>query len=198
MLEQFMTILTYWEVWLGMILFCLLSVGGMKAFAPLPLSNRAFSVLMTINNFLYVTVLVVWLGPILLLGQGAYGSARGMYAFNLVHILIYGLIARALFGILPFPSPNPAAMVQGTIQLATVAHDFFGTRVHLWPGWISFLVMFAVGLGLIFATEALIVTGYPKKKVTITVAMSGALVTLPILMYASWLRSTNPALGASY
>lgn len=196
LIGELSVLLTYWQVWLGAVLFGIISRGAMRSYASSSLSNRDYSILMTSLSFLYVSVLVAWLGPILIFGQGAYSSGIGFYPFStLFHLLMYGVLARVVLQYLPFPTPTPAAAGQGVIQLAILAYDFSLGKANLLPGGFLLFAFVVLGLGFILLIESLISAYRTETPVTTTVTVSGFLVTLPLLLYTAWLRTANSGLG---
>ena len=92
-------------------------------------------------------------------------------------------------------TPNPGAAAQGIAQLAVVAAGFSGGRATLWPGWPFSIALLVGGVAFIVACEAAISVKMPKKAVTTIVILSGFLISIPLLIYAAWLRAANSGLS---
>jgi hypothetical protein len=192
MLAELVELLSHWQVWAGMLIFGVMSRGAMTAFTPASMSNRSFAILMTLLNISYVMALLVWLAPILVLGDRAYGQGSLSTArFDLVHFVGYGLLARFFLGFFPWPTPNPKAGTQGVVHLATVAFDMSRGTARLWPGWSVALALILGTFLAIGAVEAFIGARWPERQVTRTVTISGFLMMAPVLAYAAWLRAAN-------
>lgn len=185
MLATVTDLATMWQVWVAVVLFGYVSVKAMQAYAPFPISGSAYSYLMTFTSFLYVTVLVSCLGPLLLVGS------VGMSAKSVITVFFCGLVSRFVLQYIPYPTPNPMAAGQAVIQMAVIAYLFSHGRAAIMPPWFTVLAFAGISLAVIFAVERFIVSRFASKQVTIIVAVSGIFVTIPLVCYAAWLIHTN-------
>lgn len=184
----FAELLALWQVWLAAVLFGAVSVSALRACRPLPISNRSFSYHMTFLNFVYVSILVGYLGPYLLISSNPH---LGVNAVTLFRFVGFGALFRIALQFIPYPTPNPRAAAQAVFQLGILAFDFSHGTAYLWPGWVLFLAIAIGGIAFIAMVEAIITAAKPTNATTVTVAISGFLVVLPMLAYASWVRVAN-------
>ena len=195
---EVMNVLMDWHVWLGAAMFGIVSRVLMRGFTSSMLSDPEFAVLMTLFNFLLVSVLMLWLGPVLLYGQRAPSLAAIISEHLSSVFLVIGIGgATRLFLQIIGPragSPNPKAAIQAAQQLVLLAITLSDGTAVLWPGWLFFLASVAGGLVIISAVEGLVVASVPQRAVTTTVTISGFLVLAPLLVYAAWFRNTNSSL----